>query len=108
MEANQSHPGNGSDETERVSSDKLALMLEERGILVPGRPVSPTSTTSSGATNPFTSRGLEDMRRQGRIGPAAPGNDPWVDTARGWIVMDTGNDMLRSSTLDEVASKTQT
>ena len=31
-----------------------------------------------------------------------------TDTARGWIVMDTGNDMLRSSTLDEVASKTQT
>lgn len=23
-------------------------------------------------------RELEDMRRQGRIGPAAPGNDPWV------------------------------
>jgi hypothetical protein len=72
METNQSRPGNDSDETERVSSDKLVLMLEERGIPVPGRPAPPTSTTSSGATNPFTSGELEDMRRQGRIGPAAP------------------------------------
>lgn len=78
METNQSHPSNSFDETVRVSSDKLALMLEERGIPVPGQPVPPTSTTSSGATNPFTSRELEDMRRQGRIEPAAPGNDPWV------------------------------
>ncbi|KAH6615865.1 CAMK protein kinase [Chaetomium sp. MPI-SDFR-AT-0129] len=78
MADNQIRPDNGSDETERVSSNKLSLMLQERGIPIPGRPAPFASTTSSGATNPFTSRELEDMHGQGRIGSALPQSDPAV------------------------------
>ena len=77
MQTNQSNPS-GSDETERVSSRKLAHMLEERGIPVAdhfaGANQSASSPASSGATNPFTSSEL-----QGRIDTTAPADDEFQD-----------------------------
>jgi len=70
----QNYPPSSSGETERVSSRRLALMLEERGIpvadQVAGANQSAPSPASSGATSPFTSSEL-----QGRINTTAPAGD---------------------------------